>query len=69
MLLGKRDYLPRLQTFLVFLIMNGRAKTKLAILPFLCCGEIMKNSIIHSMEEHAFILHKHEVYAIMHNKA
>ena len=29
----------------------------------------MKTSITHSMEEHAFILHKHEVYATMHNKA
>ena len=34
-----------LQTLLVFLFLNGMAKMKLAILPFLCCGEIMKNSI------------------------
>ena len=40
MAVGKKDYLSRLQTLLVFLILNGMAKTKLAILPFLCCGEI-----------------------------
>ena len=44
MSVGKRDYFLRLQTLLVFLILNGVAKTKLAILPFLCCGEIVKNS-------------------------
>ena len=42
---GKRDYLPRLQTLLFILILNGMAKTKFAILPFLCCGEIVKNCI------------------------
>ena len=31
MSVGKRDYLSRLQTLLVFLILNGMAKTKLAI--------------------------------------
>ena len=41
----KRDYLSRLQTLFVILILNGMAKTKLAVLPFLCCGEIVKNSI------------------------
>ena len=41
----KRDYLSRLQTLLVILILNSMAKTKLAVLPFLCCGEIVKNSI------------------------
>ena len=46
MLVGKRVYLPRLQTLLVFVILNGMSKTKLAILPFLCCGEIVKNSIV-----------------------
>ena len=45
MSVGKRYYLLRLQTSLVFLILNGMAKTKLAILPFLCCGEIMKTFI------------------------
>ena len=45
MSVGKRDYLSRLQTLLIFLILNGTAKTKLAILPFLCCEEIVKNSI------------------------
>ena len=44
MSVGKRDYLSRLQTLLVFLILNGIAKTKLAILAFLDCGEIVKNS-------------------------
>ena len=40
---GKRDYLLRLQTLLVFIILNGMAKMKLAILPFLSCGVIVKN--------------------------
>ena len=44
MLAGKVGYLSKLQTLLVFLILNGRAKMKLVILPFLCCGEIVKNS-------------------------
>ena len=51
MSVGNRDYLPRLQTLLVFLILNGMAKTKLAILPFLSCGEIMKNAIGLSQRE------------------
>ena len=42
----KRDNLSRLQTLLVFLILNGMAKTKLAILSFLHCGEIVKNSVV-----------------------
>ena len=42
---GKRDYLSMLWTSLVFLIMNSMAKTKLAILPFVCFSEIGKNSI------------------------
>ena len=33
-----------LQPLLVFLILNGMYKTKQAILPFLCCEEIVKNS-------------------------
>ena len=44
MSVGKRDYLSRLQTLLLFLILNGIAKTKFAIWAFLCCGEIVKNS-------------------------
>ena len=44
MSVGKQGYLLRLQTLLVFLILNGMAKMKLDILPFLCCGEIVKNS-------------------------
>ena len=46
MSVGKRDYLLRLQTLLVFLILNGMAETKLAIPPFLCCEEIVKNSSV-----------------------
>ena len=45
MSVGKRDYHSRLQTILVFLILKGMAKMKLAILSFLCCGDIMKNNI------------------------
>ena len=41
---GERDQLSRLHTLLVFLIFNGTAKTKLAILAFLCCREIVINS-------------------------
>ena len=44
MSVGKRDYLSRLQTLLVFIILNGTAKTKLAKLAFLQCEEIVKNS-------------------------
>ena len=45
MSVGKRDYyLSRLQTLLVFLILNGMAKRQLAILSLLCFGEIVKNS-------------------------
>ena len=44
MLVGKRDNLSRLQTLLVFFILNGMAKTTLVILLFLCSGEIVKNS-------------------------
>ena len=40
----ERDYISRLQTLLVFSILNGTAKTKLAILAFLYCGQIVKNS-------------------------
>ena len=40
---GKRGYLSRLKTLLVFLIFNGMVKTKLAILPILYCEEIVKN--------------------------
>ena len=51
MSVSKRDYLSRLQTLLVSLILNGMAKTKLAILPFSCCGEIVKNSIWETINE------------------
>ena len=43
MSVGKRNYISRLQTLLVYLFLNGTAKTKLAILPLLGCGEIVKN--------------------------
>ena len=38
------DNILRLQTSLVIFISNGTAKTKLGILPFLYCGEFVKNS-------------------------
>ena len=44
---GKSHYLSRLQTLLVFIILNGMAKTKLAIL---CCREIVKNSMGDSVQ-------------------
>ena len=44
MSVGKRDNLTRFQTVLALLILNGMVKTKLAILPILCCEEIVKNS-------------------------
>ena len=40
MSVGKKDYFLRFQTLLVFLILSDTAKTKLAILAFLYCGEI-----------------------------
>ena len=40
-----RLHISRLQILLVFLMLNGTAKMKLAILAFLYCGEIVKNSI------------------------
>ena len=39
----------RLQISLVLFILNGRAKTELAILAFLCCGEFVKTSITGSV--------------------
>ena len=44
-LLVKRDNFRRYHTLLALLILNGKVKTKLAILPILCCEEIVKNSI------------------------
>ena len=43
--IGRRDYLSRLQTLLVFLFLNGTAKTKFAISSFLYRGEMVKNCI------------------------
>ena len=43
---GTRDYLSRLQTLFFIYILNGMAKMKLAILPFLCCREIVKNCTV-----------------------
>ena len=37
------DYISRLQTSLVQFLSNDTAKTKLAILAFLYCGEFVKN--------------------------
>ena len=45
MSVDKSDYLSRLQTLLVYLIVNGAAKTKSAKLSFLYFGEIMKYAI------------------------
>ena len=42
----KKDYLLMLQTLLVFLILNGTAKTNLAVLALFYCGEIVKNSYV-----------------------
>ena len=39
------DYILISHTSLVLLISNSTAKTKLAILTFLCCDEFVKNSI------------------------
>ena len=39
------DYMLKLQISLVLFISNGTAKTKLAILEFLSCGEFAKTSI------------------------
>ena len=44
MSVGEKDYFSRLQTLLVFLILNVTSKIKVAILAFLCFGEIVKNS-------------------------
>ena len=43
MSVGKKFHLSRLQSLLVFRILNCMAKTKLAILPLSCCDEIVKN--------------------------
>ena len=53
MCIGKRDYRSREQTLLVFLILNGTVKTKLAI--FLCFGEIVQNSIAMCIWLHLFV--------------
>ena len=39
------DYILRINVTLNWLVFNSRAKTKLAMLAFLHCGEIVKNSI------------------------
>ena len=46
----KRDYLSRLETLLVFLIFNCKAKMKLVILAFFDCGESVKISIFNSFQ-------------------
>ena len=54
MSVSKRDYLSMLQTLLVIINLNDMAKIKLAILPFLCCGEIMKNSNVRENKDEIF---------------
>ena len=39
------DYISMLNALLDFLIFKGKAKTKLPMLAFLYCGEIVKNSV------------------------
>ena len=46
MSVDKRDYISRLQTLLVFLILNNTAKVKLAILAFLYCTAKVKLAIL-----------------------
>ena len=41
----QEDYIWKLQNLLFFFFSNGTAKTKLAILAFLCYGEFVKTSI------------------------
>ena len=45
-----QDYISRLHASSAQLIFNGRAKTKLAMLAFLCCGEFVKNSTVSAVE-------------------
>ena len=42
-----------LQVSLVLFLSNGTAKTKLAILPFLYCGDFVKSPIVTAMSEKA----------------
>ena len=65
MSVGERDYLSRLQTLLGFLIFNSLAKTKLAILPFLCCGEIVKTSNINL--SYAALIYSRHIHNILFN--
>ena len=45
------DYISRFNTLLDFFISNGTAKTKLAILASLYCGEFVKNPISQSLHQ------------------
>ena len=40
-----QDYISKMQTSMVLLILNGTAKIKLAILTFMYCKDFVKNSI------------------------
>ena len=59
MLIGKMDYVSRMQTLLVFLILNDTAKTKLAILAIvllrdhekLCCTSVSVRSVIYIKDQ------------------
>ena len=60
MSVGKWDHLSRLQTLLlVFLILNNTAKTKLTILAFLYCEEIVKTLCNVSAENMALFVTLH----------
>ena len=45
MSVGKRDYFFKVADFIGLCNFECMAKTNLAILPFLSCGEVVKNSI------------------------
>ena len=44
MSVDNRDNLTRFQTLLAPLVLNGMVKTKLVILPIMCCEEIVENA-------------------------
>ena len=61
MSVDKRDFLSSLLTLLVFLLLNDTGKMKLAILAFLYCGEIVKNSNGH-FHKHTMIINANFVF-------
>ena len=58
MSVGKMDYLSKLEILVVFHILNGTAKTKLAKLALLYCREIVivKNSIVSQQQSNKYFL-------------